>query len=87
MKKLELDNTVIYDKDLYSKFDANLIDNLRVKSIFNDEFLTCEHWGWNEEGEGNQPYYDFGRIGDFDFMIYRNKTRLFIGENDFHHSK
>lgn len=71
---------VLFDRDLNINFNLNLVDKLKVKSLFSDSMLKCEYWGFNEEDEYNLPYYEFGMIGDFNFYTYKNKTRLFSGE-------
>lgn len=62
-------------------FKADLIDELEVFNNSTQNFTKCEHWGWNEEGENGQPYYDFGIIGDFDFDIYKDSVRFYYGDS------
>lgn len=72
--------TVIFDRDLHVKYDPELIDFLKVYNFSEKKFTKCEHWGWNEEGEDNRPYYDFGMIADFHFDISKTETRLYFGD-------
>ncbi len=74
------DETVKYDKDLHSKYKADFIDNLKVYNCSLKKFDSCEHWGWNEEGENNLPFSDFGRIADFNFDISKTQTIFYYGD-------
>lgn len=71
---------VIFDRDLHVKYDPELIDFLKVYNFSEKKFSKCEHWGWNEEGENDRPYYDFGMIADFHFDISKTETRLYFGD-------
>jgi len=72
--------TVIFNGDLKIKYDPNLIDLMQVYNLSENKFTKCEHWGWNDEGENDQPFYDFGMIADFDFTISKTNTILFHGD-------
>jgi len=72
--------TVKFDRDLNIAFDPALIDFLKVYNPSIKKFDSCEHWGWNNEGEENLPFHDFGRIADFHFNIYKDKTVLYYGD-------
>lgn len=76
-----LGETVRFNQDLNINFDANLIDFLEVYNPSDKEFTKCEHWGWNEEGENNMPFYDFGIIADFDFDISKKRTLFYFGDS------
>lgn len=71
---------IIYAGDLSAVFDPNLIDNVQIKCPLTGAFRAAEHWGWNDEGENNQPYYDFGCLGPhLHFEIYKEYMRLYSG--------
>lgn len=72
--------TIKFDRDLHTKYDPNLIDNLEIYNFSEKKFTKCEHWGWNDEGENNMPFYDFGMIADFHFDISKTETRLYFGD-------
>ncbi len=72
--------TVKFSKDLHRKYDPELIDFLKVYNFSERRFSKCEYWGWNEEGENDRPYYDFGMMADFHFDISKTETRLYFGD-------
>lgn len=71
---------VKFDRDLHVKYDPELIDFLKVYNFSEKKFTKCKYWGWNEEGENDRPYYDFGMIADFHFDISKTETRLYFGD-------
>ena len=77
----KISDTVVFNQDLRIDFDANLIDNLEVYNFSTKTKTKCEHWGWNDEGENNLPFYDFGIIADFDFEISKTKTKFYFGDS------
>jgi len=72
--------TVKFNQDLNINFDANLIDLLEVYNPSQKKITKCEHWGWNEKNENGLPFYDFGLIADFDFVITKKKTTFYFGD-------
>lgn len=59
-------------------YNINLIENIEVKSFFDNNWLSSEHWGWNNEGENSLPFFDFGRFGEIMFEIGKSYIRLFF---------
>jgi hypothetical protein len=72
--------TVKFNRDLHVKYEPNLIDFLKVYNPSEKKMTMCEHWGYNDEGENNLPYYDFGMIADFHFDISKNETKFYFGD-------
>lgn len=72
--------TVVFNQNLNIDFDANLIDFLKVYNPSTKDFTKSEHWGWEEEKDG-LPFYDFGIIGDWDFVITKEKTTFYFGDS------
>lgn len=77
MENIEL---VKYPGNVNDPFDPNLIDKIKIKSFFDDSYEKCEHWGWNEDGENEHPYFDYGKLGGFiDFDVYDYSVKLYFG--------
>jgi hypothetical protein len=76
----KIGETVIFNKDLHTPYYANLIDDLMVYNPSLKRIDNCELWGWNNDGEDNKPYYDYGKIADFNFEISKTETKLYYGD-------
>jgi hypothetical protein len=59
-------------------YNIGLIERIKVKSFFNDDWLESEHWGWNDEGENKLPFFDFGCFGEIMFEIGKSYIRLYF---------
>jgi len=70
--------TIRYNYKENQSFNIDLIESIKIKSLFSNEWLDSEHWGWNDEGENGQPFCDFGCFGEIMFDISKTGMRLYF---------